>query len=140
VSLAFVAILGFCGRRPLLGPFIAAFLYGPLKTLPFFRDPGVIKYLGVAFGVAAILVAVAPGFNLSRLTSGKRASERDGGNSPVDERTVSQSKPSKPIQPVRRPSSLIAPATASAGAAGPNGSRSSRSKVKVGADSGGTRT
>jgi branched-subunit amino acid ABC-type transport system permease component len=100
VSLVFVAVLGFCGRRPLLGPFLAAFFYQVVKIYPGFNDPTAIKYQGVLFGLLAIGVAVAPGLNLSVRGMGKRARERDGGG-PVAERF--EAEPAKAIQPVRRP-------------------------------------
>ncbi|MGZ4624500.1 MAG: branched-chain amino acid ABC transporter permease [Blastococcus sp.] len=79
VSLVFVAVLGFSGRRPLLGPFLAAFFYQVIKIYPGFNDPTFLKYEGVVFGALAIAVAVLPGLNVGRAGTGKRAQERDGG-------------------------------------------------------------
>lgn len=107
VSLVFVAVLGFCGRRPLFGPFLAAFLYEVIKIYPFFNRPEVIKYQGVAFGLLAILVAVAPAITIKRVGNGKRASERDGGSSPVGERSEERQARTRPLQPTRRPKALV---------------------------------
>lgn len=76
VSLVFVAILAFCGRRPILSPFIAAFVYQVLEIYPFFSNPTVIKYLGVAFGLLAVFVAVAPGIGTAQVKPGGRAIAR----------------------------------------------------------------
>jgi branched-subunit amino acid ABC-type transport system permease component len=137
VSLVFVAVLGFCGRRPLAGPFLAAFLYQVIKIYPFFNTPTAIKYQGVAFGLLAIIVAVGPGITAGRLGSGKRASERDGGNSPVDERSTTSARPASVIQPARRPRVGALTGSVKTSPAVPANS-SARSKVPVGAESGGT--
>src|SRR6202008_302740 len=84
VSLVFVAVLGFCGRRPIFSPLLAAFLFQVVKIYPGFSDPTFIKYQGAIFGALALLVAIAPGMNLSRLL-GRRAHEREG-RSPVSSR------------------------------------------------------
>jgi branched-subunit amino acid ABC-type transport system permease component len=94
VSLVMVAVLAFCGRRPLLSPFIAAFVYEVLKTYPFFDNQTTIKYEGVAFGLLALLVAVAPGIAAPRL--GRRATERDTGGGRAAERIT----PPQAIQPL----------------------------------------
>lgn len=75
-SLVLVAVLGFCGRRPIFAPFLAAFLFQVVKTYPGFSDPGVLKYQGVVFGALAIFAMIAPGLHLGRL--GKRTHEREG--------------------------------------------------------------
>jgi branched-subunit amino acid ABC-type transport system permease component len=95
VSLVFVAILAFCGRRPLISPFIAAFLYEVIKIYPFFDNETVLKYQGVAFGLLAIMVAVAPGIQAGRLATSRRSSERD--RSPVTQRL--DDRRLGPIQP-----------------------------------------
>ena len=76
-SLVLVAVLAFCGRRPLLSPFLAAFVFEVIKIYPFFNKEVVIRYEGVAFGLLAILVAVAPGIEFRRLGVSKRSSQRD---------------------------------------------------------------
>lgn len=78
-SLAIVAVLAFCGRRPLISPFIAAFVFSVIKIYPFFDSHNVIKYQGVAFGILAIAVAVAPGVEFRSLGISKRSSERGKG-------------------------------------------------------------
>ena len=75
VSLIFVAVLGFCGRRPILSPLLAAFAFQVVKIYPPFDDPTMIKYRGVMFGALAIFVAVAPAINLGALM-GNRGKER----------------------------------------------------------------
>ena len=76
VSLIFVAVLGFCGRRPILSPILAAFAFQVVKIYPPFDDPTMIKYRGVMFGALAIFVAIAPALNLGSLL-GTRGRERD---------------------------------------------------------------
>lgn len=75
-SLIFVAVLGFCGRRPIVSPLIAAFAFQVVKIYPPFDDPTMIKYRGVMFGTLAILVAIAPALNLGALR-GRRGLERE---------------------------------------------------------------
>jgi branched-subunit amino acid ABC-type transport system permease component len=96
VSLVFVAVLGFCGRRPLLSPLLAAFLFQVVKIYPGFSDPTFIKYQGVIFGALALTVAIAPGLSLGRF-AGKRSNEREG-RSPVSVRN--EPIPTRAIQPV----------------------------------------
>jgi branched-subunit amino acid ABC-type transport system permease component len=98
VSLVFVAVLGFCGRRPLLSPFIAAFLFQVVKIYPPFSDPTFLKYQGVLFGLLAIGGAVAPAVTLRRI-GGRRAAER-GANGPVQARVMDA--PALPVQPLPR--------------------------------------
>jgi ABC-type branched-subunit amino acid transport system permease subunit len=64
VSLIFVAVLGFCGRRPILSPVVAAVVYQVLKIYSPFDKHWAIEYRGVAFGGLAILVAIWPALNL----------------------------------------------------------------------------
>jgi ABC-type branched-subunit amino acid transport system permease subunit len=90
VSLVFVAVLGFCGRRPILSPILAAFAFQVVKIYPPFDGAEMIKYRGVMFGALAIFVAVAPALNLGALL-GKRGKERTpednlGGGSLVADR------------------------------------------------------
>ena len=75
-SLILVAVLGFCGRRPILSPLLAAFAFQVVKIYPPFDDPTMIKYRGVMFGALAILVAIWPALNLGALR-GRRAMERE---------------------------------------------------------------
>ncbi|MCW2616089.1 MAG: hypothetical protein JWN08_3083 [Frankiales bacterium] len=97
-SLIIVAVLGFCGRRPVLSPFIAAAVFQVIKIYPPFNDPTVLKYQGVAFGLIAIGVAVAPA--LKGFATGQRGNERDG-RSPVGERMEAVG-PTLPVQPSAR--------------------------------------
>ncbi len=99
VSLVFVAVLGFCGRRPLFSPFLAAFLFQVIRIYPGFSDPTFLKYQGAVFGALALLVAIAPGISAGRLI-GKRGSERDGDRSPVTARY--DETPPTAVQPQRR--------------------------------------
>jgi ABC-type branched-subunit amino acid transport system permease subunit len=86
VSLVFVAVLGFCGRRPILSPILAAFAFQVIKIYPPFDDPTMIKYRGVMFGALAIFVAISPAINLGRLL-GRRGQERaEAGSSVVADR------------------------------------------------------
>ena len=99
VSLIFVAVLGFCGRRPILSPLLAAFAFQVVKIYPPFDNPTMIEYRGVMFGALAIFVAIAPALNLGSLM-GKRGQERDpeiagGGGNPIRERIDAS-----PIRPV----------------------------------------
>ena len=98
VSLVFVAVLGFCGRRPILSPLLAAFLFQVVKIYPGFSDPTFIKYQGAIFGALALSVAIAPGLNLNRLV-GRRGFEREG-RSPVAARK--DPAPVQVVQPASR--------------------------------------
>ncbi len=84
-SLALIAVLTFCGRRPILGPVLAAFLFAVAKIYPpmdsgFFSD-----YRGAFFGGLALLVALWPGIRLPLLR--ERGAER-GVSSPVQARAA----------------------------------------------------
>jgi hypothetical protein len=71
-----VAVLAFCGRRPIASPALAAFLFTVLKIYPPFDSEFAIKYQGVAFGALAIAVAVLPQIELPRLR-GRGAGRRE---------------------------------------------------------------
>jgi ABC-type branched-subunit amino acid transport system permease subunit len=82
-SLALIAVLAFCGRRPILGPVVAAYLFAVAKIYPpldsgFFND-----YRGALFGGLALAVAVVPGIRVPALR--ERGAER-GASSPVQQR------------------------------------------------------
>jgi branched-subunit amino acid ABC-type transport system permease component len=64
VSLIFVAVLGFCGRRPILSPIVAALVYQVMKIYSPFDKSWAIDYRGVAFGAIAILVAIWPALHV----------------------------------------------------------------------------
>ncbi|MBA3745359.1 ABC transporter permease [Sporichthya sp.] len=100
VSLIFVAVLGFCGRRPILSPILAAFAFQVIKIYPPFDDPTMIKYRGVMFGALAIFVAVAPALNLNTLlgTRGKeRALDAEGGGGGSSVRDRLDVTPVRPV-------------------------------------------
>jgi branched-subunit amino acid ABC-type transport system permease component len=99
VSLVFVAVLGFCGRRPILSPILAAFAFQVVKIYPPFDDPTMIKYRGVMFGALAIFVAVAPALNLGSLL-GKRGKERDLDDSHSGGSLVADRLDVTPVRPV----------------------------------------
>jgi branched-subunit amino acid ABC-type transport system permease component len=84
-SLIIVAVLGFCGRRPILSPLLAALVFEVSKVYPPFDKENFVKYEGVMFGAAAILVAIWPALNF-RNPFGRRGIERDEGSSPVRDR------------------------------------------------------
>ena len=94
-SLVIVAVLGFCGRRPLFSPFLAAALFQVIKIYSPFNDPTFIKYEGVLFGLLAIGVAVAPGLGLSA----RGSSDGKGRLTAREEEPV----PVASLQPVARP-------------------------------------
>jgi branched-subunit amino acid ABC-type transport system permease component len=75
-SVALVAVLAFCGRRAVLSPVIAAFLFEVLKVYKPFSGSFSLKYEGVFFGILAVGVAVVPG--ITGLRPGRRAAERQG--------------------------------------------------------------
>ena len=73
-SLALVAVLTFCGRRPVLGPVIAAFLFAVARIYPPMDTTFMTEYRGAFFGGLAIAVAVFPGVRLPQLR--ERGTER----------------------------------------------------------------
>lgn len=78
VSLVMVAVLTVCGRRPVLSPIIAAVLYQVIRVYPPFDTATFLDYQGVLFGAAAVLIAVLPAIDptkvraLVRRASGSR--------------------------------------------------------------------
>lgn len=91
-SLALIAVLVFCGRRPVLGPVIAAFLFAVAKIYPPMDSQFLSDYRGVFFGGLAIAVALWPGIRLPRLR--ERGAER-GVSSPVEARAAELPETSK---------------------------------------------
>lgn len=75
-SLAMIAVLAFCGRRPLVSPVLAAFIFEVAKIYPPLTNSTVAEYQGVGFGLLALGVAVLPGITLP--TGRSRAQERPG--------------------------------------------------------------
>lgn len=59
-SVAIVAVLAFCARRPVLSPLIAAFLFEVIRIYKPFNDTLVLNYEGVVFGLLALAVAIGP--------------------------------------------------------------------------------
>jgi branched-subunit amino acid ABC-type transport system permease component len=82
-SLALIAVLTFCGRRPVLGPVIAAFLFAVAKIYPPMDSEFLTHYRGAFFGGLALMVALGPGIRLPQLR--ERGAER-GTSSPVQAR------------------------------------------------------
>lgn len=76
-SLIMVAVLAFCGRRPIVSPLLAAVVFVVLKIYPPFDSATFISYQGVLFGAIAIGVAVLPG--ISGIPLRGRATARVGG-------------------------------------------------------------
>lgn len=75
-SIAMIAVLAFCGRRPIASPLVAAFIFEVMKIYSPFSNATVVQYQGVAFGLLAVAVAVLPGVKLSALST--RTTEREG--------------------------------------------------------------
>jgi branched-subunit amino acid ABC-type transport system permease component len=74
-SLALIAVLAFCGRRPVLAPVIAAFLFAVAKIYPPMDSGFFADYRGAFFGGLALAVALWPGIRLPQLR--ERGAERD---------------------------------------------------------------
>ena len=113
-SLVIVAVLGFCGRRPLFSPFLAATLFQVIKIYSPFNDPSFIKYEGVVFGLLAIAVAVAPGLGLTVRSSTE-------GKGRLAAREEDEVLPARSTQPAARPAtaaSLVPPLAASTAVGG----------------------
>lgn len=128
VSLVFVAIIGFCGRRPLLSPVIAAGLYQILTLYGVFNTQDFIESQGIYFGAFALIVAILPGLGIGKLGSDARSQSREGlglGGQAADRldpvRPVSATQPQlrRPTEPVAR----FAPPAHSNGHASDGGSR-----------------
>lgn len=75
-SLLLVAVLAFCGRRPVLSPVLAAVVVVVLRIYPPFNSEFFVEYQGVLFGCLAIGVAIAPAVRLPIL--GRRGEQREG--------------------------------------------------------------
>jgi branched-subunit amino acid ABC-type transport system permease component len=88
-SLALITVLVFCGRRPVFGPVIAAFLFVVAKIYPPMDSAFMTDYRGVFFGLVALGVALWPGLRMPTLT--ERGAQR-GSRSPVKDRTL-QARP-----------------------------------------------
>ncbi len=66
-SLALITVLVFCGRRPVLGPILAAFLFAVIKIYPPMDSQFMTDYRGVFFGLFALAVALWPGIRMPAL-------------------------------------------------------------------------
>ena len=88
-SLALIAVLTFCGRRPVLGPVLAAFLFAVAKIYPPMDSGFLADYRGAFFGGLALMVALWPGIRLPQLR--ERGAER-GVSSPVQAREQEQAE------------------------------------------------
>jgi branched-subunit amino acid ABC-type transport system permease component len=82
-SLALVAVITFCSRRPILGPILAAYLFAVAKIYPPMDSQFLTDYRGAIFGGLALAVAVLPGVRLPQLR--ERGAQRSS-RSPVTER------------------------------------------------------
>jgi ABC-type branched-subunit amino acid transport system permease subunit len=82
-SLALIAVLVFCSRRPVLGPVLAAFLFAVARIYPPMDSAFMTDYRGAFFGGLALMVALWPGIHLPQLR--ERGAER-GARSPVQAR------------------------------------------------------
>ncbi len=89
-SLALIAVLAFCGRRPILGPIVAAYLFAVAKIYPPMDTEFFTDYRGALFGALALAVALAPGVRLPALR--ERGAER-GERSPVAARAEGDPEP-----------------------------------------------
>jgi ABC-type branched-subunit amino acid transport system permease subunit len=87
ISLLLLAVLFIAGRRPVLGPLLAAGLYVVLPG--YLTNRTALDNVPVAFGVAAVVAATpAVGFVLSRMRMSKRANDRRRAANPAHSRTV----------------------------------------------------
>jgi branched-subunit amino acid ABC-type transport system permease component len=82
-SLALIAVLAFCGRRPVFAPLVAAFVFAVAKIYPPMSYTFFVHYRGAMFGGLALAVAILPGVRLPQLR--ERGAER-GTTSPVANR------------------------------------------------------
>jgi branched-subunit amino acid ABC-type transport system permease component len=94
-SLIIVAVLGFCGRRPIVSPLIAAMVFEVSKVYPPFDHENFVKWEGVLFGAAAILVAIWPALKFDGFGRTGRSAERYDTPGPVRERLAD-----RPVLPV----------------------------------------
>jgi ABC-type branched-subunit amino acid transport system permease subunit len=81
-SVVLLAVLAFCGTRPILSPAIAGFVFEVMKIYRPFSESWFTNYEGMFFGLAAIAVATVP---TMRIAIGQRVAQREG-RSPVTSR------------------------------------------------------
>ncbi len=80
-SLVLVAVLTFCGRRPILSPVIAAVLFVVIRIYEPFNSETFVDYQGAIFGALALGVAIAPALRVPTL--GRRGVARVGRRTPM---------------------------------------------------------
>ncbi len=85
-SLALITVLVICGRRPVLGPVLAAYVFAVSKIYPPLDSQFFIDYRGAFFGALALIVALWPGVRMPVL---QERGARRGATSPVSDRTQS---------------------------------------------------
>ncbi|HEY2831412.1 MAG TPA: ABC transporter permease [Sporichthyaceae bacterium] len=90
-SLALVAVLAFCGRRPVLGPVVGAFLFFVAKIYPPFDGEFLTHYRGAFFGLLALGVAVFPAIRLPQLR--ERGAQRSGRSPVAARRRIPHGRP-----------------------------------------------
>jgi branched-subunit amino acid ABC-type transport system permease component len=79
-SLVLVAVLTFCGRRPILSPAIAAFLFVVIRIYPPFDSKFFVDYQGAFFGALALGVAILPALRVPSVS--RRGAAREGRPTP----------------------------------------------------------
>jgi ABC-type branched-subunit amino acid transport system permease subunit len=75
-SLVLVAVLTFSGRRPILSPVIAAFLFVVIRIYPPFDSEFFVDYQGAFFGALALGVAIFPALRVPWVS--RRGVAREG--------------------------------------------------------------
>ena len=80
-SLVLVAVLTFCGRRPILSPVLAAVLFVVIRIYEPFNSEFFIDYQGAIFGALALGVAIFPALRVP--TIGRRGVARVGRRTPM---------------------------------------------------------
>lgn len=83
-SLVLVAVLTFCGRRPILSPVLAAVLFVVIRIYEPFNSEFFIDYQGAIFGALALGVAIFPALRVPTL--GRRGAARVGRPTPMAKR------------------------------------------------------
>ena len=94
-SLALITVLVLCGRRPVLGPVLAAYVFAVSRIYPPLDSQFFIDYRGAFFGALAMAVALSPGIRMPILN--ERGARR-GSTSPVSDRTLTATHQSRPVR------------------------------------------
>jgi ABC-type branched-subunit amino acid transport system permease subunit len=101
-SLVLVAVLTFSGRRPILSPAIAAFLFVVIRIYPPFDSKFFVDYQGTFFGALALGVAIIPALRVPWVS--RRGAARDGRPTPQQVRVErAQATPASPAPAALRP-------------------------------------